>query len=910
MTTIYLSSTYEDLKDYRKAIFDALSKVSHYKVIAMENYVATDKRPVEKCLQDVAKSDLYIGLFGFRYGYIPPAEHNNPDGLSITELEFRHALNLAKPYLIFVAKTDAERLNLELIDAITGDGNKGQKIEGLRNFLCKECMATFFSSPYKLASDVQAAIAEKLEELKPFRPFRGELIEKAEPGPTITWDIEKKGSPYPGLMHFTRKFAPVFFGRETEVREILDRLYAPEGRFIIISGNSGSGKSSLVDAGILPQLEKNGLPNGKSCLCLRMTPTQDTYPSEALANVLHPFAIKAARNPKHLSETLMAGAKRFGQEIQAIVTDGTDRDELVIFLDQMEELFIPGSKGKGKENSTGFLSSLYQATQESPLRVIATLRGDFLDHCHHHPEMLEVLKGPGHYPLGPLPLDRLGVIIKEPARCAGLKIPASLVRCLAQETNSDPGNLPYLAFVLEELFKKRDGKTFTEKAFKEFNGLRGAIEKHIEMVERELTEKLGDQALVQLKRLFQTLLIINFEGQPSRRFVKKIELEPELQDLADDLVKKRLLSTGGEGEKSTLSLSHEKLFDAWPTLREWIIENRDDLLMLRRAELDARDWEKSGYALKYLWHTDRLEKLPAIIDQFKLYDISPSVHQYSKPQDKLIESLKDETLSHEERSLIGTRLAELGDKRPGVGLTPEGLPDIDWVEIASGQIILDEEEDTLNIADFQIARYPVTHKQFQAFIEAKEGYSNPKWWQGIQRTNASQAPNWKETNCPRETVSWCEAVAFCRWMTHKYRDWGRLEQGKEIRLPTEGEWQLAATGGQSGNEYPWGADWNASNCNNVQAGLCRTIAVGMYPDGTWPNGPLDMCGNVWEWCQNSENDLNTLPTQSINQPVVIRVIRGGSWDDGPLCTSLTYRYRAYLTTRRSARVGFRLLKIK
>lgn len=72
-------------------------------------------------------------------------------------------------------------------------------------------------------------------------------------------------------MHFTRKFAPVFFGREAETREVLDRLYGPEGRFII-SGNCGSGKSSLVDAGILPKIEENGLPGGKTCRCVRMVP--------------------------------------------------------------------------------------------------------------------------------------------------------------------------------------------------------------------------------------------------------------------------------------------------------------------------------------------------------------------------------------------------------------------------------------------------------------------------------------------------------------------------------------------------------------------------------------------------------------------------------------------------------------
>jgi hypothetical protein len=101
MTTICLSSTYEDLKEYRRVVFDALRK-SDYQVRAMEDYVATDQRPVDKCLDDVAEADIYVGIFAFRYGYIPPAKHNNPKGLSITELEFRQAERLEKPCLTFV----------------------------------------------------------------------------------------------------------------------------------------------------------------------------------------------------------------------------------------------------------------------------------------------------------------------------------------------------------------------------------------------------------------------------------------------------------------------------------------------------------------------------------------------------------------------------------------------------------------------------------------------------------------------------------------------------------------------------------------------------------------------------------------------------------------------------------------
>lgn len=96
MTTIYLSSTYEDLKEYREVVYKALRQSGHH-VIAMEDYVVADQRPVDKCLADVKDVDIYVGIFAFCYGYVPPESHGNPKKLSIAELEFRQAEDLAKP---------------------------------------------------------------------------------------------------------------------------------------------------------------------------------------------------------------------------------------------------------------------------------------------------------------------------------------------------------------------------------------------------------------------------------------------------------------------------------------------------------------------------------------------------------------------------------------------------------------------------------------------------------------------------------------------------------------------------------------------------------------------------------------------------------------------------------------------
>ena len=155
MTTIYLSSTFSDLQEYREAVYRALRQMK-YDVIAMEDYVATDKRPLEKCLQDVAACELYVGLFAWRYGYVP-SEEGNPEHKSITELEYRKASSSGKSCLIFLLDDDASWPR-KLMDEVTGEGKRGECIAMLRQELAKEKIVSSFQSPEHLASLVGAAV--------------------------------------------------------------------------------------------------------------------------------------------------------------------------------------------------------------------------------------------------------------------------------------------------------------------------------------------------------------------------------------------------------------------------------------------------------------------------------------------------------------------------------------------------------------------------------------------------------------------------------------------------------------------------------------------------------------------------------------------------------------------------------
>lgn len=160
MTSVYISSTFNDLKDHREAVARVLRQ-SGISVIAMEDYVASDERPLERCLEDVRNSDIYVGLFAHRYGFIP--KENNEKNLSITELEYRQAMEAGKPCLIFLLEPSMPWV-LTFVDTNTGDGENGQRIRALRAELGDRHMVSFFRGPEDLAGKVVAAVAHHQQE--------------------------------------------------------------------------------------------------------------------------------------------------------------------------------------------------------------------------------------------------------------------------------------------------------------------------------------------------------------------------------------------------------------------------------------------------------------------------------------------------------------------------------------------------------------------------------------------------------------------------------------------------------------------------------------------------------------------------------------------------------------------------
>ncbi len=234
------------------------------------------------------------------------------------------------------------------------------------------------------------------------------------------------------------------------------------------------------------------------------------------------------------------------------------------------------------------------------------------------------------------------------------------------------------------------------------------------------------------------------------------------------------------------------------------------------------------------------------------------------------------------------------------------IPDIAWIEIPAGPFIYGEgkQQITINLADFWIAKYPITNQQYQTFID-DGGYQDPRWWRDLKKPEP-QTSRWQQSNRPRTDVDWYESIAFTRWLTAVLG----LEEGS-IRLPTEQQWEKAARG-TSGLIYPWGNEYQSGFANIDEtmgnAGkwyLEQTTAVGLYPHGESPYHIEDMSGTAWEWCLNKwdKPEMTAVDTSGDS-----RVVRGGSWLDDQGGARSDLRYRSFPVNRYFGR-GFRVLSV-
>lgn len=399
-----------------------------------------------------------------------------------------------------------------------------------------------------------------------------------------------------------------------------------------------------------------------------------------------------------------------------------------------------------------------------------------------------------------------------------------------------------------------------------------------------------------------------------RRRAAKGDLPEAALILAQQLDGKRILV--GSEQPAVYEVGHEAVFSHWERFKDWYANYAADLALRHQAEQAARDWDKDQRpVLKWDWERQKpalealrkLNHLPPPPLDLDFTDSGIATWRVLEPQLPeplrhfltpepltLIDELNTDHTPHHCREEIGLRLNQLGDPRRGVGLNANGLPDIVWINIPGGEVTLKtESREHFTVPPFLLARYPVTWRQYCAFLQAEYGYCNPAWWEDRPRKEEPGQQLWSFANYPVINVSWYDALAYCRWLSVKLQ--------LPIRLPAEWEWQWAAAGGTQ-QDYPWQGEWNGQRANSAEAGIGRTVAVGLYPLARNPFGVEDMAGNIWEWCLNSCDP----PSDASLDTSEARVLRGGSWYSSPDSVRASVRY-SYRPVSRSNSIGFRVL---
>lgn len=436
------------------------------------------------------------------------------------------------------------------------------------------------------------------------------------------WDTHNQGPPFLGLAAFQPKHADVFFGREEEILEARNALRqkAAEGcAFLLLSGASGSGKSSLACAGILPEIVRSETcPSGSMestagtiWLTLILTPAElAPDPITALVRRLTGEGLlPGLHTDEKTLEQLVEGLRKdaaaiFPWTIKKALADIPGRDgesRMLIVLDQLEELFT--SSNITPEARLEFLNVIEVFARSGSIWIVATLRSDFYQQLQSEPALVRMKEGRGLLDVLPPRTDSLQRVIEEPARLAGLVYESRDGLALSSRILKDAAPhaelLPLLEFVLRELYENRaDERQLTFAAYDALGGVEGALANRAE----ETFAGLPPDSQQALERVLRSLVTLGTESADGSRTEKAVRQYAPLSRFENDLPAKFLIDrfisarlfTTGQVENShepAVSVAHESLLRVWKRAMKWKDKNLD--FLRTRARIASRMKEGS-----------------------------------------------------------------------------------------------------------------------------------------------------------------------------------------------------------------------------------------------------------------------------------------------------------------------------
>jgi len=569
-----------------------------------------------------SKTDVVVCILWSRLGTRLPEKFVRRDGSpygSGTEWEFEDAAQSYRKYgtpdLLVYRKT---------LEAVAGLSDKEALLKRLEQ---KEALDTFierwFGSPddsfkaafhtFETADEFESLLEAHLRRL--IESNLPEHLIGAEPGAQrIMW---RQGSPFRGLSSFEFEHASVFFGRTRAVGEVKRAIAARAGAgsaFLMVFGMSGSGKSSLIRAGLLPTLSQPGVIEGvglwRWCILRPGNAAGDLFDGLAQAllglNALPELAELADvkllasyfRNvPEEAIQPIGKALARAAE--QAALAEGAVA-RLALVVDQMEELFT--SEELDPAERASFITMLSALAQSGQVWVIGAMRSDFYHRCAEEPNLVALSADAGQYHLVPPSPVELAQIIRSPARAAGLHFEVAaetgdhLDDVLHASAARDPAALPLLQFTLEEMFKLRsEERVLTFEAYERLGGLAGALSRRAE----EIVAGLDPAVQAALPAVFRSLVTVGSE-EDAPAAARRISLDwvaavPERKAVVDAFVGARLLvADRADDGSAVVRVAHEALLEHWPRLRAWLEEDREYLRARARVSAAAERWRKEG----------------------------------------------------------------------------------------------------------------------------------------------------------------------------------------------------------------------------------------------------------------------------------------------------------------------------
>ncbi|MCB9461534.1 MAG: protein kinase [Anaerolineaceae bacterium] len=501
----------------------------------------------------------------------------------------------------FIESTPAAVLFKQLNDPLPDVSQQRSELSGEVDEVLQQATAKDLSKRYKTAIEFAYALQSALlGDATVSQKIDLNLL--VNDGAT---EIIAKYNPYKGLRAFQQADAGDFFGRNDLIERLLKRLDSSQtnSQFLAVVGPSGSGKSSVIKAGLLPAVRESRL-NDEPWYITEMVP--GTHPFEELEAAL----LKIAPNDvPDLHGILTRDERGLVRAIKRILP--TSEARVLLLIDQFEEVF---TLVDDEERRKLFLDSVMAAAQDerSQVTIIITLRADFYDRPLLYGDFGELIRQRTELVL-PLSNSQLQEAIVEPARLVNMELENGLVNAIIKDVRMQPGALPLLQYALTELFERRTGRMMTLNTYQEIGGTSGALARRAD----EIYSQLDDAEAEAARQIFLRLVTLGDGTEDTRRRVLISELlslttdRGIIQRVLDTFGKYRLMTFDRDPvtRNATVEVAHEALIRQWDRMRGWLEESREVLRLQRQLNGATRDWLQADHDPSFLATGIRLQQL-------------------------------------------------------------------------------------------------------------------------------------------------------------------------------------------------------------------------------------------------------------------------------------------------------------